>query len=238
MKKYPLLVAILLSLLLLLSVSTVGAIQDSESACVVTTTEDQGSGSLRDCLRNARPGTTILFDKEVFPESDPARIILNNTLPDLSVGEVTVDASMAGVILDGISLAEGIGLHIVSSKNVIKGLQVVNFPNDGIYIHAGAQENIVGGNNATPGGRCSGECNLISGNGESGIAIREEGTDNNIVSGNYIGTDISGEEAYPNRRNGISLGENVSGNVSDRPVEHVVHAMKQPERPCTMILSS
>jgi hypothetical protein len=77
--------------------------------------------------------------------------------------------------------------------------------NTGVFIGNGAQHNVIGGNNATPGGHCTGECNLISGNGWDGVAIGDNGTMSNTVSGNYIGTDASGVAALGNTRAGVSI---------------------------------
>jgi hypothetical protein len=55
----------------------------------------------------------------------------------------------------------------------------------GVDISGGARYNSVGGDTA-------GERNIISGNDASGIFITGSGTTTNTVSGNYIGTDVTG----------------------------------------------
>jgi CSLREA domain-containing protein len=65
----------------------------------------------------------------------------------------------------------------------------------GIFV-ASSQNNTIGGTaGTTPGGSCTGACNLISGN--SGYAINLEqnaadGANSNIIQGNFIGTDVTG----------------------------------------------
>ena len=55
----------------------------------------------------------------------------------------------------------------------------------GVYIDAGASDNTVGG--TLPGAG-----NVISGNHKYGIVITGQGTNQNVVTGNKIGTDVSG----------------------------------------------
>lgn len=66
-------------------------------------------------------------------------------------------------------------------------------------------DNIGGTTGTTPGGRCTGACNVISGN--SGDAIQIKGTQavNNHVRGNYIGTDVNGVADLGNSGAGILL---------------------------------
>jgi len=69
---------------------------------VVTSRLDSGQGSLRHALLNATTGDTIRFDTSVFPPTAPATIALTSeSLPWLTQGNLTIDASDAGVILDG-----------------------------------------------------------------------------------------------------------------------------------------
>jgi hypothetical protein len=56
---------------------------------------------------------------------------------------------------------------------------------DGIFIAAGGSNNLVGGTQATMR-------NIISANVSSGVCIEEFGADNNIVQGNYIGSNATG----------------------------------------------
>ena len=82
----------------------------------------------------------------------------------------------------------------------LRALQILSFPRDGIEVRNGAVDTTIGGVNATPGGACGGDCNLISGNGRNGVTISGQGTMSTTVTGNYIGTDILGATA--NRQRG------------------------------------
>jgi hypothetical protein len=76
----------------------------------------------------------------------------------------------------------------------------------GIFITDGASRNIIGGTNAL-------ERNVISGNSEYGILITGSNTTDNIILGNYIGTDASGSQSVANQVGGIGIFTNGSGDV-------------------------
>ena len=63
-------------------------------------------------------------------------------------------------------------------------------------IDGGASHNVIGG----AGGR-----NLISGNSSDGVNLSGLGTDFNAITGNYIGTDASGNAAKANTEHGVYL---------------------------------
>ena len=67
----------------------------------VTTTADSGLETLRDLLAGASSGDTILFDPGVFPPTSPTTISLLSSLPSIEMGDLTIDGSDAGVIIDG-----------------------------------------------------------------------------------------------------------------------------------------
>jgi len=68
---------------------------------IVTSSADSGPGALRQALLDAQSGDTINFDPTVFPPSAPVTIFLTSGLPPVSQGNLTIDASNAGVVLDG-----------------------------------------------------------------------------------------------------------------------------------------
>ena len=68
---------------------------------IVTSTSDSGPGTLRDALSQAPSGALITFDPTVFPPDNPATIFILSALPELAQGQLTIDGSNAGIILDG-----------------------------------------------------------------------------------------------------------------------------------------
>jgi CSLREA domain-containing protein len=77
---------------------------------------------------------------------------------------------------------------------------------DGIAIQG--SNNLIGGSTGTtPGGTCTGACNLISGNRQTGVIVDFTGStaSGNQMLGNFIGTNASGTSALPNGLGGVML---------------------------------
>ncbi len=134
----------------------------------------------------------------------------HNTIGGDTAGERNV---ISGNAVDGIGLWSGdagrntiqgnyIGVDASGSNPIGNGLR-------GIAIMSG--ENIVGGQNASPGGTCSGECNLISGN-YYGLQLFQGSAVSNTITGNYIGTDASGLSLLPHRYEAVFLGSYAAHN--------------------------
>ena len=182
------------------------------TTCTVTKPNDSGAGSLRQCLLNAAPGATIDFDPQKFPPTAPVSIILATPLPFITVNGLTIDGSNAGVILDGGIGAITNGLVISHTSNVtIRGLQILHFSIAGIVVTAAASDNTIGGDHKLGAGLL-GQGNLLSGNGRAGLWIEGNGTTNNRVLGNYIGTTSNGKQKLGNKGRGVIIAQGASGN--------------------------
>lgn len=158
--------------------------------------------------------------------------VQNNIIRENGTGVSASSSSPNNTIVDNtIVLNTSNGVYLASNNNIVKanqigsdGSQDLGNAGHGVYV-ASANANLIG--SATRigvGGACAGDCNLISGNGGSGVRL-SQGTDhskglNNIVRGNFIGTNRAGTAAIPNDGNGILatgdynqlLGNLISGN--------------------------
>ncbi|MCK4960503.1 MAG: right-handed parallel beta-helix repeat-containing protein, partial [Planctomycetes bacterium] len=146
---------------------------------------------------------TIVFDTSVFPPGSPATIALGATLPALDTGDDTVDGSAAGVIVEGGGTHLFFCFRLMSENNAIKGL-VIHSCYFGVSVSADGRNNTIGGGN------------VIYGNG-SGVVISGYGSSGNVVVGNYIGTDATGNTAM---RNGVGVdirfgSENIVGGSTE-----------------------
>jgi len=133
--------------------------------------------------------------------------------------------------LSGASAGVGInGILIIGSNSTVQGLAINRFSNSGIFIAGNTSTgNVVRGNyigtnpvgtaalanvsgvvvdNApgnTIGGSTAADRNIISGNSLFGVWLNNTGAANNIVRGNYIGTNTAGTGAVPNGGTGIQV---------------------------------
>jgi len=110
--------------------------------------------------------------------------------------------------------ANYVGIEIRGRANAVQGNLIGTdasgteaMPNgaEGIWIAPGAADNLIGG--GVPEAR-----NVISGNDLFGISIDGSGTTGNLVIGNYIGVDITGQKPLGNKY-GITIQSGAQDNV-------------------------
>ncbi len=171
-------------------------------------------------------------------ESSSNNQVLGNYIGTNAAGTADLGNSLNGILFSGPSSNTTIGGTAAAARNVISGndqwgirflgstgTQILgnfigtnasgtaaignNF--SGIEVNGGTSSLTIGGTAGTsPGGACTGACNLISGN-QSGIAHVNGGA--TIIQGNYIGTDINGNADLGNNSAGISIVSNASGDT-------------------------
>lgn len=199
----------------------------------VNTTADDGAGSLRDAITqaNATPGADVInFDIGINTPTIAVGSIVSLPLPTITEA-VTINGATGGatrVELNGTLAGPAAdGLSITSGNCTIRALVINGFSGNGILISGGGgnllQNNFIGTDSAgammvdntgsgvrihgspnnTIGGTIPAARNLISGNDGNGVQILNAGASNNIVQGNFIGTDVSGTVPVRNASGGV-----------------------------------
>jgi hypothetical protein len=202
----------MLSLALAVPPTSTPALQGA--AIVVTSTADSGPGSLRQALLDAQEGDTITFDPTVFPPGAPVTIFVASELPGINANNLTLDASNAGVILDGSYLSGDWqrGLQIVSSQSsVVRGLQIANFSGPAIDITGDSRHTAIGGDRSIGSGPFGQGNQFI--HDAIGVNLATPGTMLNVIRGNLMGTDAAGVAQLGNERSGVWITEGANGNT-------------------------
>ncbi|MCA9063977.1 MAG: right-handed parallel beta-helix repeat-containing protein, partial [Planctomycetaceae bacterium] len=167
-----------------------------------------------------------------LPDITGAVIIDATTQPEFVAAPVIeINGTSAGAGVSGLTLADG------SDGSTIRGFVINRFTADGIEIASGADGNVVAGNiigldvtgtidlgNAgegvsirsagnTIGGTSAADRNIISGNTLRGVRLALATATNNVVLGNYIGTDATGTTAIGNSNSGITIDFGANNNL-------------------------
>ncbi|HKQ06162.1 MAG TPA: hypothetical protein VJ464_13585 [Blastocatellia bacterium] len=201
---------------------------------IVTNTNDSGPGSLRQAVlnANANPGADLI---QFSLPGGVGTIRLFSQLPDINEA-VTIDGVMSSgnrVELDGTNAgSNALGIRLFAGNSRIRGMVINRFTNSGIVLdrngnnvidsnfigtdptgklelgNLGNGINLLGGPNNVIGGTTNAAGNIVSANGFPGIFIGNSAQ--NLVQGNFVGTDITGKVALGNGDAGVVLG-GVSG---------------------------
>ncbi|MBL8881254.1 MAG: right-handed parallel beta-helix repeat-containing protein, partial [Phycisphaerales bacterium] len=123
------------------------------------------------------------------------------------------------------------GLRLDGGNSTVRGFIINNFSGNGVYLTSAGGDTIAGNyigtnsagtaaaangygvlvaNNSTNtiGGSTANDRNVISGNTNYGVYVWGSGTSNNLIEGNYIGTNAAGTAAVANL-SGVVLGDGV-----------------------------
>ena len=109
-------------------------------------------------------------------------------------GNVISGNSGTGVLIDGLPSNPLPTLNLVQGNRIgtTTGGTAALGNLQGVAIFDATTNTIGGTTGTSPGGACTGACNVISGNTNSGIEISNADTTGNIISGNFVGTDTTG----------------------------------------------
>lgn len=185
---------------------------------------DNGAGSLRAAIdqANMNPGA----DQINF---NPGIGVINLVSPLPAITEaVTIDGGSPKTELNGDGAGGGAdGLLIMTNGVTVKNMVINRFAGAGINIQGdgnNVQGNFIGTNaagtsslanasggvfvagaNNVIGGTTAAARNVISGNGSSAVTLNGNISHDNIVLGNFIGTDASGAGALANNGTGVGV---------------------------------
>ncbi len=168
--------------------------------------------------------------------------VVNNTVQGNFIGTDATGMNplantVAGVTIDTGSSSNLIGGTVPGARNVISG-NILSYDYGVIIAGPGTSGNLVEGNyiglgangltsvpnyfgmvcsagatGNTFGGTVPGARNVISGNSEEGLRLTDAGTMDNVVQGNFIGTDLTGENALPNGFAGLTIFSGATSNL-------------------------
>ena len=179
---------------------------------------------------------SINLQSELDPITDTI-IIDGWSEPDYAIGApvIELDGTGAGTI-------DGLKLHAGSGGSTIRGLIINRMGEDGIDINSGSDDNLIIGNwigldasgtldfgntadgieigsaDNIIGGTTLAERNVISGNDQRGIRIATVTAIDNLVQGNFIGTDKDGTAPVGNANDGVGILLGASNNTIQRNV--------------------
>lgn len=206
---------------------------------IIATNNTANGGSPDEILFSiSGSGTHTINPASPLPSlTDP--VIIDATSDD----SFAANGNRPAIVLDGNNLSgDGLVLASTAGGSTIRGLVIRDFDGNGIVIQAGSDSNMIasnyiGGLTATGtdagateantgtgievknasgnmiGGSATTDRNVISGNQNRGISLWGSSAINNVVIGNYIGTNAAGTGEVGNSDDGIRISGGASSNT-------------------------
>ena len=143
--------------------------------------------------------------------------------------------------VDGVNVSAGEenGFWITGGGTTIRSLAINRFGDDAIDIEFNGGNTVVGnyigtdvlGVTALPnewginiktagnvvGGTTAADRNVVSGNNSEGVYLKSSGSTNNLIQGNYVGTNAAGDTPLPNGSHGVIIFQDASSNTIGGP---------------------
>jgi CSLREA domain-containing protein len=134
----------------------------------------------------------------------------------LQIGPTAGSSTLRFLVMSNFLTAihiEGAGSVLISSYIGTDATGMIMRGNGTGVLLQGDNIRVGGTTGTTPGGACTGECNLISGNTTAGIKFDDAAfSDFALIQGNFIGTNVLGE-AGTNMGNGVGISGARSGDT-------------------------
>lgn len=120
-------------------------------------------------------------------------------------GNVLSGNANAGIYFAGVGVNNNLVQGNLIGMNAAGNAALAN-SQVGIFVYGGASGNTIGG-------AVGGAANVLSGNALEGVYIGDPGTIDNVVQGNFIGTDLNGTNAVANGDIGVGIWNGTSNNL-------------------------
>ena len=195
-----------------------------------------GSGIQRIDLLAALPTITDTVTLDATTQSGftgTPVIVLNGASAGAANGLVVAGAAASGCTIKGLVIQRfaANGIVLLSNSNSVEtcfigtnpaGTALATNGGSGIAILGSASNNTIGG--------ATDAMNLISGNGLHGVLLKGLGVTANVVSGDFIGSNLAGKLALPNRFDGIVLNQGRARQHCWRPGRYHFRRRQQSPR--------
>jgi hypothetical protein len=186
----------------------------------------------------AGAGVKTISPTSALPTITQPVVIDGYTQPLAEPNTLTVGSDATILIqLDGLSAgAAASGLTITAGGSTVRGLSITRFAIEGVFILGPGNFSTIAGNflGVPPsgnvdqgngrsgvqidnsagnviGGVTPGDRNVISGNNDSGVGLVGTNSINNVIEGNYVGTNAAGNGDVGNSSDGITITQRNTG---------------------------
>jgi large repetitive protein len=178
---------------------------NNDSGVVLSGSSTSGNVVEGDFIGTDASGAAALGNRYqgVVINSGASRNVIGGTAP--GSGDVISANGLHGVWLSGAGTTGNVvaGDFIGTDST---GTRPLGNAGNGVLISSGASNNTIGGT-------ASGARDVISGNAQNGVELTDAGTVNNLVAGDYIGTDTTGGKALANATNGVEILNSAAANL-------------------------
>src|SRR5262249_29517837 len=148
-------------------------------------------------------GGTIVRGNLIGTDRTGTAAIVNETGVGISISGDAAGNTVGGTTAAERNVISGLadGILAATGSNTIQGnflgtdaAGTAPLPN-ALGVESQGAGNVIGGTvGTTPGGPCTGACNLIA-PGPSSVAVYVSNGSSNVIQGNFIGTDVTGTAA-------------------------------------------